>query len=191
MGKHHFDIFRDTFCKSCGRICDRMAKDVPVIFDSFKSAVSPLVSVDSHGRRKAMDRQFTLISRLPSAFEIVTAVQNSGLSLAWTTAGNGLRYRVFRNVAGQYPQLIVDGLSDLAAQVNLPLGLNELFVEAYDHIGNKSNSQTLRVHIKNKNKNKKKGQAQQFRDSQNRIRQLSLLPILSTDARWTAHEALR
>ena len=106
-----------------------------------------LETVDSNGRRKAMDRQFTRISRLPSAFEIVTAVQNSGLSLAWTTAGNGLRYRVFRNVTGQSPQLIVDGLSDLAAQVNLPLGWNELFVEAYDHIGNKSNSQTLRVQI--------------------------------------------
>ena len=106
-----------------------------------------LETVDSNGRRQAIDRQFTRISRLPSAFEIVTAVQNSGLSLAWTTAGNGLRYRVFRNVAGQSPQLIADGLSDLAAQVNLPLGLNELFVEAYDHIGNKSNSQTLRVQI--------------------------------------------
>ena len=106
-----------------------------------------LETVDSNGRRQAIDRQFTRISRLPSPFEIVTAVQNSGLSLAWTTAGNGLRYRVFRNVAGQSPQLIADGLSDLAAQVNLPLGLNELFVEAYDHIGNKSNSQTLRVQI--------------------------------------------
>jgi hypothetical protein len=37
----------------------------------------------------------------------------------------------------------------------------------------------------------KKGQAQQFRDSQNRISQLSLLPILSTDVRWAALEALR
>ena len=37
----------------------------------------------------------------------------------------------------------------------------------------------------------KKGQAQQFRDSQNWIRQLSLHQKLSTNARWAAHETLR
>ena len=37
----------------------------------------------------------------------------------------------------------------------------------------------------------KKGQAQQFRDSQNRINQSSLLQILTTDVRRFAHELLR
>jgi len=44
------------------------------------------------------------------------------------------------------------------------------------------------LHSLEENKNR---QAQQFRGSQNRFRQLSLHQKLSTDARWAAHEALR
>jgi|GEM_PF-2553050 len=30
MGTHHFGGFRDIFCKCGDKICDRMAKNVPV-----------------------------------------------------------------------------------------------------------------------------------------------------------------
>jgi hypothetical protein len=110
--------------------------------------VLTLGTVGSDGRWQAMDRRFSRTNRVPGPFEIVTAVQNGGLQLAWTSAGAGMRYRVYRTVEGQTPQLLADGLAELTTQINLPLGLHELYVEAYDYVGNKSRTQALRVTIR-------------------------------------------
>jgi hypothetical protein len=104
-------------------------------------------TISGGGGWEAMDRRFTRISRLPNAFEILTAVQKDGLRLAWTTAGDGVRYRVVRKVEGQSPIVMADGLAELATRVNLSQGLHDIFVEAYDHLGNTTNTQTLKIQV--------------------------------------------
>jgi hypothetical protein len=104
-------------------------------------------TVSAGGGWEAMDRRFTRISRLPNAFEILTAVQKDGVRLAWTAAGDGVRYRVVRKVEGQSPIVIADGLADLATRINLSQGLHDLFVEAYDHLGNTTKTQTLQIQV--------------------------------------------
>ena len=104
-------------------------------------------TISAGGGWEAMDRRFTRISRLPNAFEILTAVQKDGLRLAWTTAGDGVRYRVVRKVEGQSPIVMAEGLAELATRINLSQGLHDLFVEAYDHLGNTTKTQMLKIQV--------------------------------------------
>ncbi len=104
-------------------------------------------TISGGGGWEAMDRRFTRISRLPNAFEILSAVQKDGLRLAWTTAGDGVRYRVVRKVEGQSPIVIADGLAELATRINLSQGPHDIFVEAYDHLGNTTKTQTLQIQV--------------------------------------------
>lgn len=104
-------------------------------------------TVSAGGGWEAMDRRFTRTSRLPNAIEILTAVQKDGLRLAWTTAGDGFRYRVVRKVEGQSPIVMADGLAELNTRISLPKGSHELFVEAYELVGNTTQTQTLKIQV--------------------------------------------
>ena len=42
---------------------------------------------------------------------------------------------------------MADGLAELATRINLSQGLHDLFVEAYDHLGNTTKTQMLKIQV--------------------------------------------
>ena len=104
-------------------------------------------TVGSDGAWRGMDRRFTRTIRSLNTFELTTALQNGGLSLAWASAGNGSRYRVMQSIDSQSPVVLADGLSALSTRIDLPMGVFDLFVEAFDALGNRQRSPTVRVRI--------------------------------------------
>ena len=104
-------------------------------------------AVGSDGSWRGMDRRFSRTSRSLNPFELTTALQNGGLSLAWTSAGSGSRYRVMQSIAGQSPAVLADGLVVLSTRIDLPIGIYDVFIEAYDTLGRKQSSPIVRVRI--------------------------------------------
>jgi hypothetical protein len=104
-------------------------------------------TVDNDGVWRGMDRRFSRTVRSLNVFELKTAVQNGGLFLGWSSAGEGARYRVMRAIAGQSAVMVVEGLGDQSTSVNLPAGEHMIFVEAYDRIGNVERTPNVLVKI--------------------------------------------
>jgi Protein of unknown function (DUF1559)/Dockerin type I domain len=104
-------------------------------------------SMGGNGVWQGLDRRFSRIVRLLSPFEIKSALQNRGVFLEWGSSGAGARYRIIRSIAGQPSEILADELSSLSAKIDLPTGNHELFIEAYDRVGNVERTPTLRVTV--------------------------------------------
>jgi hypothetical protein len=106
-------------------------------------------TIGSDGVWRGMDRRFTKTIRVLSPFELKTALIGSGggLFLEWSSAGPGVRYRVVRSVAGGLPETLASDLSDVSVRINLSTGDHDIYIEAYNLLGDIERSPTLPVKV--------------------------------------------
>ncbi|MFN7732087.1 MAG: dockerin type I domain-containing protein, partial [Pirellula sp.] len=104
-------------------------------------------AIGTDGVWRGMDRRFTRTSQRLLTPEIRTALQQNGLELQWTSAGNGARYRVMSVRFGLPPVQLAIAIAGLSTRLDLPKGDYEIYVEAYDHVGQSQRSQTVKVVI--------------------------------------------